>query len=90
MIYIPFIENAFKYSSNKKVKDAIKITFDVSNHEVSFYCVNCVTNLTNNEEETGLGIKLIEQRLKLLYKENYDLEFKKTDGSYSVKLIIRK
>lgn len=90
LLYIPFIENAFKYSSNKKIKDAIKINFNISDNEISFLCVNIITPQTNTGEEQGLGIGLIKRRLNLLYKENYLFEHEEKDGSYLVKLIINR
>lgn len=89
MIFIPFIENAFKHTSNKKMKDAIKIQFDFSTESVQFTCENYKNNKgTINQTKSGLGINLITQRLNLLYKDKYTLEIENTDNKYFVSLNI--
>jgi len=87
MIFIPFIENAFKHTPNKKSKDAIQIHFDIKPDSINFTC----SNLKNKKEMTqnsksGMGIKLIKQRLNLLFKENAVLNIDDTSDSYLVKL----
>ena len=89
MLFIPFIENAFKHSGNKKLKDAIKINIDISEHEISMTCINKVdANRTPEIESNGLGNQLIEQRINLLYPERHSLEVSNLNNTYSVILRI--
>lgn len=89
MIFIPFIENAFKHASNKKTIDAIKIQFEFSNDSIKFYCEN-FKNKSGAiiQKQSGLGINLIEQRLELLYKDRHTLTIKNTEDKYFISLII--
>ncbi len=88
MIYIPFIENAFKFSSNKKIKDAVVIIFEISQTEVIFTCSNYISKQEEIREGGGTGIQTAEKRLKLLYNNNYILEKKIINNYYHLKLII--
>ncbi len=90
MIFIPFIENAFKHTSNKKSIDAIKIRFDFLSDSISFNCEN-FKNKSDSliQKRSGLGINLIEQRLNLLYKGKHTLKIENSEEKYSVALTIR-
>ena len=90
MIFIPFIENAFKHSTNKKSIDAIKIQFDILADTINFRCEN-LKNKSGNlvQKQSGLGINLIEQRLNLLYKDKHVLKIKSSEEKYSVFLTIQ-
>lgn len=90
MIFIHFIENAFKYSTNKKIKNAINIRFDISENQVSFFCKNHNKTLNEtNPDKNGMGIKLIKQKLDLIYKKAYNLNVKEEDNWYIVNLEIQ-
>ena len=88
-IFIPFIENAFKHSTNKKIENAINIAFEIEKNEITFTCLNYFENSeTFKQAESGLGIDLIKQRLNLLYKENHTLDIVKKENQFEVKLKI--
>ena len=89
MIFLPFIENAFKHSKNKTIENAITIEFDIENDSVKMICKNYYEagqlEIVKNE---GLGIETIEQRLHLLYLESHNLAIDKTENWYKVTLNI--
>lgn len=90
MIFIHFIENAFKYSTNKKIENAINIRFDISEKRLSFFCKNYFkTTNDTNPDKNGLGIKLIKQKLDLIYKKAYNLNVKEEDNWYIINLEIQ-
>jgi len=64
MILIHFIENAFKYATNKKIEDAVVIRLDISEMHLLFFCKNHI-NTTNeiSSEKNGLGFQLLKQKL---------------------------
>ena len=89
MLFIPFIENAFKFSDNKKIKNAVNIRFEIANNSITFTCDNMYSaNLTHRIEGGGLGSELIQRRLELLYPGRYELSVRDSDGEYRVKLRI--
>ena len=90
MVFIHFIENAFKFASNKKIENAVNIKFEIQDNKLSFYCSNHKNILDElNSEKNGLGINLIKQKLDLIYKKNYNLHIKDEDNWYNVNLEIQ-
>ena len=88
-VFIPFIENAFKHSTNKKIENAISIRIEIIENDISFSCINFFDNSNSfTQEKSGLGIDLIKQRLQLLYKDKHELDIIKTDNRFEVKLKI--
>lgn len=88
-IFIPFIENAFKHSTNKKIEDAININIRILGNNISFNCSDYFDNSKSfTQEKCGLGIDLIKQRLNLIYNDKHNLEIIKADNRFEVKLNI--
>jgi hypothetical protein len=89
MIFLPFVENAFKFSTNKLKEHAIAIRFEVSPTEVEMTCRNYYEEqrlrVIRNE---GLGIETIRQRLKLLYPGKHRLTIEKEEHWFTVTLNI--
>ena len=90
MVFIPFIENAFKHTNNKKIENAITIDIQINKEAVIFACSNKFNQSIKAQKKIGgLGNDLIQKRLNLLYPNCYTLEVVKEEGLYSVALIIR-
>ncbi|MFD2587467.1 sensor histidine kinase [Croceitalea marina] len=90
MVFLPFIENAFKHTTNKKLNNAITIIITIQKETVKFECKNKLDpNRKLKQESHGLGNTLIKKRLRLLYPEKHTLAVEKTDTEYSVSLLIK-
>ncbi|GAB3890412.1 hypothetical protein GCM10028803_01180 [Larkinella knui] len=89
MVFVPYLENAFKYATNKKVSDAIRIHFVIDETQIRFQCINLIDKAkTGPDSQGGLGNELIRQRLALVYRETYSLTVQVTDDHYSVTLLL--
>jgi two-component system, LytTR family, sensor kinase len=90
MILLPFIENAFKHSENKKIEKAIQIQLTIQAEKISFECNNRFnhTHTTNHTPHSGLGNELIRKRLELIYPNAHQLILSKNETSYHAKLVI--
>ncbi len=89
MVFIPFIENAFKHTPNKKLENAISIDISVKEREIQFRCENKFDPKPSVRQPVGgLGNELIQKRLNLIYPEKHILQVVKTDDLYSVNLTI--
>ena len=89
MLFIPFIENAFKHSENKKVEDAIIISFVIEKNKIEFSCENAYsTDAQLKPEYGGLGNELIQRRLALLYPGKHTFEVINKNGIYKVTLLL--
>ena len=89
MVFIPFIENAFKHSPNKKVDHAVDIDIQIEDHSIRFKCQNKFeSGKTSSNGQNGLGNELIQKRLKLLYPDKHTLKVDRENGKYCVELTI--
>jgi two-component system LytT family sensor kinase len=90
MVFIPFIENAFKHTNNKKLEDAITIKILVKDHTVQLICENKYDSKVAKQpnSESGLGNELVQKRLDLIYKGRHTLLVDKKAELYSVNLTI--
>jgi two-component system LytT family sensor kinase len=89
LVFIPYIENAFKYSSSYKEGNAIQIALNKEGSQLHFSCKNRInvkqTDLTNTN---GLGNELLKKRLDLIYKDQYNLNIHQENGYFCVDLTI--
>ena len=89
MLFIPFIENAFKYTNNKKSENAITIEIIIRAENIQLICENKFdSKLSVHQSDGGLGNELIQKRLNLLYPRNHTLVVQNKDDLYSVNLTI--
>jgi len=91
MIFIPFVENAFKHSEDRKEENAIRINIVTSESFVLFECSNFFRmNEGEKDSDSGLGNDLIKRRLQLLYPSNHELIVEEEGEVFHVKLKITK
>jgi len=90
MIFLPFIENAFKYGKCS-VADAIGIFIRVTENQIFFRCVNQIKQLNDTEKNRpgGLGIQNIKRRLELLFPQSHTLNIATKNNVYFVELNIK-
>jgi two-component system, LytTR family, sensor kinase len=88
MILIPFIENAFKHSTNKKVEFAISIQIIIKEKVIQLLCKNKYNSKITPNESESLGNDLIQKRLNLIYPDQHSLKITAENGIYCVNLTI--
>jgi two-component system, LytTR family, sensor kinase len=89
MVFIPFIENAFKHTNNKKLENAITVNILITDETIQLVCENKFdAKLKVEHINGGLGNGLIEKRLQLIYNGKHHLEVHKTNELYSINLTI--
>ena len=88
MLLIPFIENAFKHGS--LIDGFLKVDIKVLLVEdrLQFEIKNTYLNDEILSNKEGIGLENIKKRLKLLYKNNHELQIKNSDNLYIVNLTI--
>lgn len=89
MVFIPFIENAFKHANNKKLENAIMVSIHIMSETVQLVCENKFDQkMPLPETYGGLGNNLIKKRLDLIYEGKQKLAVTKTDERYCIDLTI--
>lgn len=76
LLFLPFIENAFKYASFEGDGIAIEMTLNCVEKRIEFICRNrfCANDPTMKSKTGGIGLSNLKRRLELLYKGHYLLE----------------
>jgi len=92
MLFIPFLENAFKHGVSIGQPSAITVTIDVDADEkkLIFVCENTDHSVVCDleEEDGGIGLANVRRRLELVYPGKHALDTRLEDGKYSVLLKI--
>jgi two-component system LytT family sensor kinase len=91
LLFIGFIENAFKYvSSNEFRENKVEILLDRDEDDLLFKIYN-TKEISGSQvmEHGGIGINNAKRRLELLYPEQYNLSILNTDDSFQVALKIK-
>lgn len=86
LLFIPFVENAFKFSTRDDSTDNyISITLAQTANRVEFSCINSYEATATTG---GIGHLNVKRRLELLYKDRYTLNINKDNRNYYVQLTI--
>jgi two-component system LytT family sensor kinase len=87
LLFIPFIENAFKYGISTKEKTTIEIYLLAAGNKLSFTVNNTIVKAIRTET-TGIGINNVKRRLELLYPGKHDLRVEEQNNQFIVHLDI--
>lgn len=90
MLFIPFIENAFKHTTDKEEKGGISIRFNITREHVYFEVDNIfdVDKDITKDSSSGIGLANVTRRLKLIYPDKHNLKINKENGHYKTELTI--
>ncbi len=90
MLFIPLVENAFKYVGGEKLI-SLKVC-DVGNHQLELTITNSVepivvdSNMAGDIKSKGLGLLNLKRRLELLYPNRYSLETESVRSMFIARL----
>lgn len=74
MLFIPFVENAFKHGNILNGKLKIRIDFEVSDSHLIFKIENTAITENIENQQNGIGLENIRKRLDLLFPKRYELK----------------
>ena len=87
LIFMPFIENAFKHGDKLKPAPGIIIELNVFEKNVTFEIKNYVKdNHETRGKNSGFGLSNLRRRLDLLFDKKYELIIANDNKTYTVKL----
>ncbi len=89
-LFVPLIENAFKFASYRNHKPSISIKLNSANGIVTLEISNNYENngISEHPLHSGYGILNLRKRLDLTYPGKHSLDIEKDDSRYLVKLEI--
>lgn len=90
MLFIPFVENAFKHCNRKQIPQAIKVAFNVADNKVHFVCENLFDPMrkTTKDSASGIGLSTVKRRLELIYPGRHQLQITEDNTTFKVELTI--
>jgi len=90
LLFIPFIENAFKYGISYREKSYINISLTASDDSLNFRCANSIVMTSEKPDSgnSGIGLENVSKRLDLLFPGTHDLRINKSDTEFEVLLQI--
>ena len=84
MVFIPFVENAFKHGVAYDKPSTIDIDIEQKDGRLIFHCHNTKSGVKH--EYGGVGLNNVTKRLELLYGDDYSLDINDEDDNYDVRL----
>ena len=90
MLFISFIENAFKHGISYQSKSFVHFEITVLENSLSCTIKNSRHNTTTppDGDYSGIGLENIKKSLKLLFDDNFTLNIADTQNSFEVDLTI--
>ena len=87
LLFITFVENAFKHGVSYQQPSFIDISIQISDSQLKFSCRN--SKIPNEEEHHGgIGLQNVKQRLDLIYGKNFTLDIYNEPQEYNIQLTI--
>ncbi|HAH23059.1 MAG TPA: hypothetical protein DCL77_04735 [Prolixibacteraceae bacterium] len=92
LLFVPFIENAFKHGIGYRDQSFIKIQMDIHNGQINFVSQNSMSKNTHNGElqHSGIGLENVRKRLNLLFPGKHELIVEQGEKVFNVQLSIQK
>jgi hypothetical protein len=87
LLFINFIENAYKHCNIDAPDAWIDIHWQISNQQILFACGNTYAAGQHKDATTGIGLRNVQQRLALAHPQ-HQLIISVRQGVYAVKLVI--
>jgi LytS/YehU family sensor histidine kinase len=88
MLFLPFIENAFKHGDLIDQVLHIEINFLIKDSSIFFDVRNSILPNRKQNINGGIGLKNIQDRLQMHYKDRYTLELNENKEDFFVQLKI--
>src|SRR5574344_2239507 len=90
LLFVPFVENAFKHGVSYQKNSFIHIAISGDEKDVNFEVVNSKIDETMVKEGSGgIGLDNTKRRLNLIYGTDYTLDIDDDKDSYKVNLKIK-
>ncbi len=88
MLFLNFVENAFKHANAKNDKVRIQINLRVEGNLLEFVCINSANNIAMNGKKPGVGLANVRRRLEILYPDTHELIVENPLDQFEVKLTL--
>ena len=90
LLFVPFIENAFKHGISYRESSFIHIRMNIDGDQIRFTSENSVgkSSQTGDLQHSGIGLDNVRKRLGLLFPDKHELKISETETVFRVELAI--
>jgi LytS/YehU family sensor histidine kinase len=85
MLFIPFVENAFKHGVDSEGAE-IRMKLTLKGNHLAFEVVNRISQAKSKDASSGIGLANVKKRLELHYGDDCVLNYGKSKGFFKVDL----
>ncbi len=91
LLFIPFIENAFKHGVSLKDHSYIHISMEIKGNSIRFVSRNSMgdSSRPDDGQHPGIGLENVRKRLNLLFPGQHELDICQDQAGFTVNLEIR-
>jgi len=92
LLFVPFVENAFKHGVSHRDRSFIHLRMTIENDQINFVSENSIgkSSQTGDMQHSGIGLENVRKRLHLLFPDNHKLTIESDETIFSVNLSIKK
>ena len=92
LLFVPFIENAFKHGVSYRDPSFIHIRMEIGKEQISFVSENSIgkSNQAEDLRYSGIGLDNVRKRLGLLFPGKHELKIEPSETIFKVELLINK
>jgi sensor histidine kinase YesM len=87
VLFMPFIENAFKHTTSEGIARGLVVGFILHENSIDFYCSNYLTQ-PENKSIGGFGLENAIKRLEIQYPGHYKLQTGISEEKYITRLTL--
>lgn len=91
LLFIPFIENAFKHGVSSRDRSFINIRMKIENEQIFFVSENSIgkSSQAGDMQHSGIGLENVRKRLNLLFAGKHELKIDQSETVFRVELSIQ-
>lgn len=88
-LLLTFVENAFKHGFGSGVRNPfVTLVLRTQDGHIHFHLANNYLPVQHEDPAHGIGLQNTRRRLKLIYRDQFDLQITKTHDTFSVDLTL--
>ena len=87
LIFVSFVENAFKHGVSYESESFIRVKMTVEDGRLIFKCANS-RHESNTDSSSGIGTRNVRKKLELLYGNDFTFNIDSDDKVYEILVII--
>lgn len=90
LLFVPFIENAFKHGISYRESSFIHIRMNIDGDQIRFTSENSIgkSSQESDMQHSGIGLENVRKRLGLLFPDKHELKISQTESIFRVELTI--